>query len=214
MSSATRKHAANRPRARVSRLSDAQLLDLMSYLHAPERPRSTMPVDAAHGAICAVACAPFAISPAKWLPAILGEGHVFPSVEKEREITALLMRLYESTLHELARGPRLAIVASDSSGTTGLREWAEGYLIGVALSDPPWHDLVRAEEDFACLMFPFFVLADRQDEIDGEVGLRRMSEQEKSKLSREIGACLGAHLVRTYDYWGRSRRSPDAGSLH
>ena len=82
------------------------------------------------------------------------------------------------------------------------------------VSEPPWHELVRAEEDFACLMFPFFVLADRQDEIDAEAGLRRISEQQKSKVLQEASACLGTHLVWTYDYWARSRRSRDVGSLH
>lgn len=198
---------ANRQRARASRLSDRQLLRLMSYLHAPERSPSVMPIDAAHGTICAAACAPIAIPAARWLSAILGDGHVFPSAEIEDEITALLLQLHESTSFELRQGPRLALLANSSlTGPEQFRDWAEGYLVGVALSEPPWHELVLADGDFAWMMFPFFALAGRQQEIESELGIRQISGKERSRLLREITACLGTHLVMIYDYWARAMR--------
>lgn len=199
-------------RARVSRLKDAQLLRLASYLHAPERGRSTMPIDAAHGLICAVACGPVAIAISKWLSSILGDGHVFPSVEMDREITALLVQLFESTSHELERGAPVAILVNNSlSGPEQFRDWAEGFLLGVALSEPPWHELVGAEGDFAWMMFPFFALAGRQDDIAAEAGYRRLRKEEESVLLREISECLGTHLVLTRHYWAQAMRTRRGG---
>ena len=211
MSSSTSTSPPNR--ARVSRLKDAQLLRLGSYLQAPERPRSTMPIDAAHGLLCAVACAPVEIPMPKWLSAILGEGHTFPSVEKDREITALLVQLHQSTSQELENGARVAILANISlSGPEQFRDWAEGFLVGVALSEPPWHELVRAEGDFGWMMFPFFALAGRQDDIEAEAGIRLFPEEVRSTLLHDLIGCLGTHLVWTHDYWERTWHR--GGSLH
>jgi len=214
MSSPDWKYPAKWRRDCVARLSDAQIRELASYLHAPERPPSTMPIDAAHGAICAAATSPFTIPWAKLSSTILGEGHVFASAAEERDITSLLIQLYESTEQELQRGPRLGIVANDRSDGAGLHDWAEGYLVGVALCDPPWHQLTLAEGDFALIIFPFFVLAGRQDEIDAEAGLPRRSLQQASKLLEDVTAFIGTHLVWTYDYWAKARRTADVRSLH
>ena len=58
----------------------------------------------------------------------------------------------------------------------------------------------------ATIMFPFFALAGRHNEIAAEAGARALGRDEESTLLREIGACLGTHLVLIREYWARIRR--------
>ncbi len=182
-------------------ISDAELDQLEAYLHAEERGDDTLTLDAAQGLICAVVSAPRPILPAAWMPAILGEGHVFKTDRQAEEIAALLTRLHGVTAEQLGSGDGFDFILYGPQGEEAdMSIWCEGYLVGVDLADPPWEEGTDPE-DLDSMIFPFLALSGRAREIALEAGEEWMDEAEERKMLSEYREGLADHLVEVRHYW-------------
>lgn len=181
--------------------ADSDLDRLEQYLNALERADSTMPLDMIQGMLAAVASAPEPIPAEKWLPEALGESHRFASDAEEKEITGLLARLAEETARQLNEGEGFDFILYGPEGEDeDLALWAEGYLIGVDLSEPPWDE--RADQDdLDNMLFPFLALTGEAKNMALEAGEEWMSEAEEKKMLAEIREGLANHLVDVRQFW-------------
>jgi len=146
-------------------IAEPDLDRLEGYLNAPERDDATLPLDATQGLLAAVVSAPAPIPQDRWVPAVLGEGHLFPTPEDAREVTALLAALHDDVARQLneAEGFDFIFYGAEGEDHESISIWCEGYLMGVALAEPGWeHD--TDPELLDEMLAPFLVLAEGSEE--------------------------------------------------
>jgi uncharacterized protein len=185
----------------MPKFSESDLDRLEEYLNALERADSTMPLDMVQGLLAAVASAPAPIPQERWLPEVLGENHVFASEAKGHEIRQLLAEFAQDTARQLNEGEGFDfILYGPEGGEEDLSAWAEGYLIGVDLADPPW-DETADPEDLDNMLFPFLALTGDAKEMALEAGEEWMGEDEEEKMLAEVREGLANHLMDVRQYW-------------
>jgi uncharacterized protein len=181
-------------------IPESDLDRLEQYLNALERADSTMPLDMIQGLFCAVASAPEPVPPTAWIPVVLGEDHAFASDAEAQEITGLLMGLHNETARQLNEGEGLDFILYGPEGEEDLASWAEGYLIGVDLADPPW-DKRADPDDVDNMLFPFLALTGEAKEIALDAGEEWMSEAEEAEMLAEVREGLANHLMDVRRHW-------------
>lgn len=184
---------------------DSDLERLEQYLNAPQRADSTLPLDMIQGMFCAVVSAPEPVRPSSWLPIVLGEGHEFASEAEANEIIGLLMSLHNETARQLSEGEGFDFILYGAEGEgegeeEELASWAEGYLIGVDLAEPPWDE--RADpDDLDNMLFPFLALTGEAKEMVLEAGEEWMSGAEEARMLAAIREGLATHLTEVRQFW-------------
>ena len=156
--------------------------------------------DMIQGMFAAVASAPAPIPQEKWLAAALGESHRLASDAERDEITGLLARLADETARQLNEGEGFDFILYGEGAEEDLASWAEGYLAGVDLSDPPW-DEGADQDDLDNMLFPFLALTGDAKEIAQEAGEEWMDEAEEAKMLAEIREGLANHLMDVRQFW-------------
>lgn len=180
---------------------ESDLDRLEQYLNAPERADSTMPLDMIQGLFCAVVSAPEPIPPSSWIPVVLGADHEFAGEAQAQQIIGLLMGLHNETARQLNEGEGFDfILYGPEGGEEDLESWAEGYLIGVDLADPPWDE--RADQDdLDSMLFPFLALTGEAKDMALKAGEEWMSEADEKKMLVEIREGLANHLMDVRQFW-------------
>lgn len=186
----------------MNRPTESELDRLEQYLSAPERPESTLPLDATQGLLCAVVSAPSPVMPSRWLPEVLGEGHQFSSVEEAQEITALLMSLHNDVARQLNEGGGFEFIVYGDEGDDhdSIAIWCQGYLIGVELADPGWHQDTDPEE-LEEMLFPFYMLSGRWQEILEAEGEPPMDPADEAEILAELRLSLADEVLANRRYW-------------
>ena len=180
-------------------LTEPDLDRLEKYLDDPVRAEVTLPLDAVQGLFAAIAGATPPIPRAKWLPAILGASISAGGVEDIEPIAQLLERFAEDTARQLNEGEGFDFIlygGEDEDFST----WADGYLAGVDLADPPWEEQVEPE-DLDNLLFPFLALTGQAKDLALDAGEEWMSEADEARLLAEIRKDLASHLMDVRRYW-------------
>src|SRR5260221_8291910 len=186
--------------------TESDLDRLEQYLDHPERAELTLPLDAVQGLFAAIACASPPVSRAKWLPAILSILFSAGGPEDIERIARLLERFAEDTARQLNEGEGFDFIlygGADEDFST----WADGYLAGVDLIDPPWEEEAEAE-DLDNLLFPFLSLTGQAKELALDNGEEWMSDAEEARLLAQIREGLAGHLVNVRRYWFDNRVPP------
>ncbi len=180
-------------------LTEADTDRLEEFLNAPDRIEKTLALDAVQGLFAAIAGGD--VPPGRWLPEILGEGQGFASKEEEADITSLLDRFREDTARQLDEATGFDFILYGPEGDEeGFASWAEGYLIGVDLFEPPWDETVEAD-DLDNMLFPFLALTGQAKEMARESGEEWMPEAEETKMLAEIRQGFADHLIEVRRYW-------------
>jgi len=180
-------------------LTEAETDRLEEFLNAAERIEDTLPLDTVQGLFAAIAGTEVARE--RWLPEVLGEGHAFASKEEEGAITGLLERFREDTKRQLDEGGGFDFILYGPDGEEeDFAPWAQGYLIGVDLFEPPWDEVLEAE-DLDNMLFPFLALTGQAKEMALESGEEWMSDAEEAKMLAEIRAGFADHLFEVRRYW-------------
>ena len=181
--------------------TEADLDRLEHYLNAPEHIEASMPLDAVQALLCAVSSAPAPIARQRWMDAVLGAGHKFSSPAEAAEITGLLERFQEATARQLNEGEGFDfILYGTDEDENDLAAWAEGYLMGVDLADPPW-DEAADPDDLERMMFPFLALTGEAKESALADGEPWMDESEERRMMKEVSEGLADHLLDVRRYW-------------
>jgi len=167
-------------------------------MNAPERAESTLPLDMVQGLLAAVVSAPSPIPQEKWLPEVLGEGHLFTDEEERNEISGLLARFAEDTARQLNEGEGFDFILYGED--EDLAAWADGYLSGVDLAEPAW-DASTDAEDIDTMLFPFLALTGDAKEMALEAGEAWMTEAEEKEMLEEVREGLANHLIDIRQHW-------------
>ncbi len=185
----------------ASRFSESDLDRLEQYLNAPERADETLPLDAIQGLFAALASSSAPVPPETWVPEVLGPRHKFASEAEEREITELLGRFRDETARQLNEGEGFDFILYGPEGVDeDLSAWAEGYLMGVDLAEPPWDESAEPE-DLESMLYPFLVLSGQARDMAIAAGEAWMSEDEEADLLAQIREGLADHLIDVRQYW-------------
>ena len=187
-------------------LAESDFDQLEKYLDAPERAEVTLPLDAVQGLFAAIACATPPVSRAKWLPAILGISLSADGPEGIEPIAQLLERFAEDIARQLNEGEGFDFILYGGEDED-FSSWADGYLAGVDLIDPPW-DEEAEPEDLDNMLFPFLALAGEAKGLALENGEEWMSEAEEARMLVEIREGLADHLIEVRRYWFEKRVPP------
>ena len=184
-------------------LTESDLDRLEKYLDDPERAEVTLPLDAVQGLFAAIACATPPVTRAKWLPAILGVSLSAGGPEDIEPIAQLLERFAEDTARQLneAEGFNFILYGGEDEDFSS---WADGYLAGVDLIDPPWEEETEPE-DLDDLLFPFLALTGQAKELALEAGEEWMSEADEARMLAEIREDLADHVIEVRRYWFEKR---------
>ena len=182
-------------------ITENELDRLEQYLNAPNRIDSTLALDSVQGLFAAVTSGAAPIDRAMWLPEVLGSNHTFANPEEAAEITGLLERFRDEVARQLTEAEGFDfILYGPEDGEEDLSGWAEGYLMGVDLADPPWEDSVDAE-DLDSMLFPFMALTGQAKELALEEGEEWMSDEDEARMLAEIREGLANHLIDVRKYW-------------
>jgi uncharacterized protein len=188
-------------RAMNANFTDADIDRLERYLQDPQRIDDTLPTDAIQGLLAAVVSAPAPIPPARWLPAILGEGATFAHDVERVEIETLLNRFHDATASQLNDDEGFDFVLyGDEGDQDEFAAWGEGYLLGVELAEPGWAEV--ADEDMVQdMLMPFFILSGRWKEAREEAGEPDLPESEERSLYEEMRDSLPDAVLHNRRYW-------------
>ncbi len=180
-------------------LAETDLDRLEKYLDAPERAGATLPLDAVQGLFAAIACATPPVPREKWLPAILGDSNAPGGQEEVEQIAELLARFAEDTARQLNEGEGFDFLLYGDENED-FSSWADGYLAGVDLADPPW-DEAADPEDLDNMLFPFLALTGQAKELALEAGEEWMGDEEEAQTLAQIREGLADHLIEVRRYW-------------
>ena len=187
----------------MASLADSDLDLLEKYLDAPERAEVTLPLDAVQGLFAAIACVSPPVTRAKWLPAILGVSLSAGGPEDIEPIARLLERFAEDTARQLNEGEGFDFILYGGEDED-FSSWADGYLAGVDLTDPPWEEEAEPE-DLDNMLFPFLALTGQAKEMALENGEEWMSEADEARMLAEIREGLADHVIEVRRYWFEKR---------
>jgi uncharacterized protein len=183
------------------RFSEAELDQLEQYVNAPEHAEAALPLDAIQGLVAAVASAPTPIPPSRWIPVALGESHRFKTAEDEARITSLLTRFQEDVARQLNEGEGFDFILYGPEGEEeDFSVWADGYLAGVDLAEPPW-DEAAGSDDLDSILFPFLAMTGQAKDIALENGEAWMSEAEERRMMKEIHDGFADHVLEVRRFW-------------
>jgi uncharacterized protein len=144
------------------------------------------------------------VPPAVWLPAALGENPGFASDEERERITALLLGFRDDVAEQLNGGEHfdLVLYGDDASEDqeASLASWCEGYLIGVELARPPWHERA-SEEELDEMLMPFVILSGRAREAAFEAGEAWVAPDEERQMVDEAREALVDVILDNRAYW-------------
>jgi uncharacterized protein len=189
-------------------LNSSELDQLEQYLNAAERIDSTLPLDAVQGLVSAVASAPQPIAPERWFPTVLGDSPVFASEAQAQRIRELLQRFHDETARQLNEGEGFDfILYGPDEEEEDLSTWADGYLMGVDLADPPWDEAADAE-DIEEMLYPFFALTGQAREMALEQGEEWMGAAEEKRMLKEVREGLADHLIEIRRFWFEKSIAP------
>ncbi len=88
------------------------------------------------GFLAALACAPFALMPSQWLPAMWGGEDQLPEWEEKEEIDdfhEVLMIAHNSVMEEFVAGEFCPRIYAEDGRLVAMDEWCDGFMRGVRL---------------------------------------------------------------------------------
>lgn len=214
---------ATDPAARGN-MTEADFDELGALLAADWAPETTMDLEQLDGFLAGVICAPRAVLPSAWLPAIFGgEQPEFPDTETAARVIDLLMRRHNEIAAALnapierlddprAYDPLLIDWDPEVEAVRQLAQsgeiprlplygelWARGFLHAVDLSRDDWNEVPASDEEGAQLveesLAAFLALVPEDDE--GAADAAAGSAEDRDELVAD--ALVAAYDLR--DYW-------------
>jgi uncharacterized protein len=114
------------------------------------------------GLFCALICAPTAIMPSQYVKVILGDS-AFTDADQAKDISSLMAQHWNTVAKTLQQVSKVgdvyvpALLVDDDGNPTG-NEWAEGFVLGLTLTQNDWHAFSQNTE-LGDLLEPVMLLA-------------------------------------------------------
>ncbi len=143
----------------------------------------------ANGLITAVIVSPRFVDPADWMPLLIDNASGDATDLQAEVARVLIMTEYRSILDSLAArdGGYEPYYWEDEEGRLITRDWAEGFLAGMALCKDAWDRILKEDEERRVDLVTIFVLSQDDEffaDILGEDGGSR--EESESIAQREL----------------------------
>jgi uncharacterized protein len=182
-------------------MSEAELDRLSELLDSDLTPEDCMDISMLQGYLTALLIGPDLPDPDEWLAAVWGEGpqarHFAVRAEAD-EVVDLVVRFYNELANELTQKAQdfdPILYLDEESGQQVCRPWCLGFVLGAALREDMWLDLIDdAEQNLALL--PILDCADE--------GQRAALEEEGEDLALfedDLSDQLGDCVLAIREYW-------------
>ncbi|MDO9024341.1 UPF0149 family protein [Zwartia sp.] len=175
--------------------------EFLSNLHG-----SIKSFEALDGLFCALISAPALVPFSQYIEVIMDKKDAFKNDKQAGEIMELMMRHWNTIADELQSTVKtdniyVPPLIVDEDGVTAGNEWAEGFLIGVSLSDDgSWSDLMD-DETLSQLLVPMMMLA-HEHHPDPEMRPPPI----KAEAREELLESMFVGLADLYAYFEPQRR--------
>jgi uncharacterized protein len=188
-------------------LSDAELQRLASFLASIENDEA-MTLEELDGFFCALIAGPDTVMPSEYLPVLFGgelpDKNAFASLEEANSTLSLIMRHWNHIAQELEQETvYLPLVGEPDERGVPAREWARGFMRGVALRRSGWVELFTNENEGQLMTIPLVA-----GEIDPEWPHETLTEDKREQLFD----WMTAGLARSYRHFRRTREAATASA--
>jgi uncharacterized protein len=141
-------------------LLDAEIDTLDAFLAELDGPINSF--EGLDGLFCALICAPTKVPTSQYLKVVLGES-AFADAKEEENISALMVRHWHKVVNTLIQASKVgdvyvpALLVDDDGNPMG-NEWAEGFILGLTMTQKDWHAFSQNTE-LGGLLEPIMLLA-------------------------------------------------------
>ena len=182
-------------------LIDAELERLGAFLRRLENP-GRLTLEGLDGFFCALIAGPDLVMPSEYLPIVWGgeltDEDAFTSEAEANEILELLMRHWNAIIddYETRRVYLPLFDAPDEHGVSG-REWARGFMRGVALRRREWSPMFTDQNEGQLLSIPLVA-----GEMDPAWPPSPLADEKREQIEMLMAAGAG----RAYHRFAAERR--------
>jgi uncharacterized protein len=174
---------------------DPGLLELDAFLQSDDAPPECMMLSDLDGFLTGIAAGPEPISPAEWLPVVWGEeAPAFTDPARAKAAEAVILGRYQQIAREIGDGSFQPILWRGADGQTIATDWAEGFMMAVALRSERWDELFSTEA--ALLMASITVLCGDEAE-DGFA----LTPEERRRALESAAEALPDAVCAIAGYW-------------
>jgi uncharacterized protein len=117
------------------------------------RNEGAMNLEEVDGFFAALICAPALVPPSIYLPEILGDESrepIWKSIEEAQSFFDHLMRCWNSVVTRLSSGQaHIPLLLKHSDSLVYGKDWARGFMRGVALGEDDWSELFDDDNKFS-----------------------------------------------------------------
>ncbi|MEO7431800.1 MAG: YecA family protein [Dokdonella sp.] len=181
--------------------SDTELEELDQFLRAHGGEEDLL-LDGVHGFLTALAIGPTPAKPEEWLPEILHEPFVDPSLG-ERVLT-LLARLNDAIAPELETSSYEPILGEldveEGPPAFTARGWCEGFSRGIDLRAPVWEGRLGHDSELMELLGPIIALAIDDGVFESDAEFAPLGDDEYDECLAQIPAAVGAVAQYWHDH--------------
>ncbi|HVF62463.1 MAG TPA: UPF0149 family protein [Casimicrobiaceae bacterium] len=178
-------------------MTESELDRLATLMREAE---NALSLTALQGLCVAIAMGPDAEVSRRWLDVALGERDDAPASD---ELAALLERFRIATEEALHQRTLALLPRETRTGRIDYRDWCEGFLAGVDMSETGWYDVADADE-LDELLAPITLLAGALP--PGKRGT--VSPAQWRQRARDAESALLDTIVRLAHYWSIVRSPP------
>ncbi len=151
-----------------TRLNDAEIEWLDDLVGSENFLLESMSVPRLDGFMTALVIGPDPVPPAEYLPEIWGtslDDPPFEDAEQEEFVTALLERHWNTIATRVEQGYPVRPPLLDDALSDDASEWANGFMLGMAIRERGWQKLIRDPQG-AALVGPIACLAASAEDTD------------------------------------------------
>jgi uncharacterized protein len=183
-------------------LTDAERERLAGFLRGLKNP-DRLTLEGLDGLFCALIAGPDAVLPSEYLPVVWGgemaDEDAFASDAEANELLGLMMRHWNAIIDEYER-ERVYLPLFDEPDEKGVsgRQWARGFMRGMAMRKRGWTPMFTDEQEGALLTIAL---------VAGEVEPSWPETPLTDELRERIEALMGAAAGRAYHRFAAERRA-------
>jgi uncharacterized protein len=185
-------------RAPLTEAERERLGDFLRGLKNPDR----LTLEGLDGLFCALIAGPDTVLPSEYLPVVWGgemaDEDAFASDAEADELIGLMMRHWNAIIDEYEK-ERVYLPLFDEPDEKGVpgRQWARGFMRGVAMRRRGWIPMVTDEQEGQLLTIAL---------VAGEVEPAWPETPVTEELRQELEALMGAGAGRAYHRFAAERR--------
>lgn len=183
-------------------LTEAEFMRLATFLGGIHNGKA-LTLEGLDGFFCALVAGPDLVLPSEYLPVVWGgelpDENAFESEADASAIIGLLMRHWNAIIAEFEKF-RVYLPLFDEADERGIpgRQWARGFMRGVALRHRGWMELFTDENEGQLLAIPL---------VAGEIDPGFPSEPVTAEKAEQLGAWMAAGAGRAWRHFSGQRRN-------